>query len=299
MAVLDRNLAIAAFRKEAEKSYQSGSKTRDTVMRVTGIKAESYRFPVFGPTDANVRGEGQDVTPAVITNAKPTAMLTPRESFSYIDIQTQAITNVDYMATRGSIHGLAIAREWDRDVIDVLKAWDANAYTRDDLNAAGMTITTPSGGGMGNNLGSGKLDSKNLRQGVTLLKNEDVGVDGAETCSILAGAWQFAELAEEDKFISMDYLEGRATGTGRFGQLYGCRPILIGQNARRVNHGRLPDDEAYLYAKSAIGLAEGVTEKMGIVQLIHHKRAYMVGAEANGGATRIQNAGIVIMKMGA
>ena len=296
MAANDRNLAIAAFKAAADLAYQSGSKLRSRVTRAPGIMAESYRFPVFGPTDANVRGSGQDVTPAIITNAKPTAMLTPRESFSYLDLQDMAITNVNFMQTRGRLHGKAVAREWDADIIDVLQNFDANAYTRDGLTAVGLTITTAAGTGILQ--GGGSISADSLAKAISLLMNEDVGAEDPDECTLVCSADRFREFAAEEKFASMDYMQGGSiTKTTKFTEIYGCTPVLIGQNARRAGHGRLPDNRAYVFARSAIGLAEGVTEKMGIVKEIPHKRSTMLGAEANGGATRIQNAGIVTIEL--
>ena len=292
----DLNLAIQAFKASAALSYQSGSKLRDRVTRQTGVQAESYRFPVFGPADANTRASGQDVTPALITNAKPTAQLMPRESFSFLDINDLAVTNVNFMQTRGKVHGKAVARDWDADILQVLENWDASAYTRDGLNEAGLTMSKAGAGALKVATVAGRqvLNAETLANAVALLMNEDVGVEDADDCTLVCTADTFRDFAAEEKFSSMDYMQGGSiTKTAKFGEIYGCTPVLIGQNARRTGHGRIPDNRAYVFARSAVGLAEGTTEMIGIVQMIHVKQSYMMGSRANGGATRIQNAGIV------
>ena len=289
-----RNLAIAAFRATAEEAYQTGSKLRMTVTEATGVEAETYRFPVFGTTDATVRASQADVVPSNLTNKKPTAVLSPRESFDYLDRQDQALTNVDTMRAYGMIHGKAVSRQYDADIIDALKlgrsgntpGYDTNAYSRDGLSA-GLSINTGS---------ATAFTADNLAEARAMLMDEMDEDDGENICLVYP-ARRFQQLAADMKLASMDYMQGTGapgvTKTGRFQEIYGCKPIFIGQQARRTGHGALPDNVAYLYHKRALGLAVGTTERLGVVAFIEQKRSWMIGAEANAGAVRINNGGIV------
>ena len=302
-----RQLAIAAFRATAEEAYQTGSKLRHTVTEATGVEAETYRFPVFGTTDATVRASQSDVVPSNLTNKKPTATLSPRESFDYLDRQDQALTNVDTMRAYGMIHGKAVSRQFDADIIAALShgrvassntpGYDTDAYSRDDLGS-GLVVVTGSTGTPSRT----RVTADVIAEARSILMDEMDDDDSTDICLLYPGS-QFRNMADELKLASMDYMQGTGapgvTKTGRFEQIYGCKPIFIGQNARRSGHGKLPDNVAYMYHKRAVGLAVGTTERLGIVAFIEQKRSWLMGAEANAGAVRINNGGIVEIQIRA
>ena len=150
---------------------------------------------------------------------------------------------------------------------------------------------------------SGGLNSANLASAKEMLMEWDFDVD-MEELTLLYPAAQFTNMAAEVRFASMDYMQGTgAPGvnkTGKFEEIYGMKPIFIGQKARKrgntgqyLHNGALPDNKAFVFAKSAVGLSIGVTERMGIVEWIPQKRSWMIGAECNSGAVVLQAAGIV------
>ena len=141
------------------------------------------------------------------------------------------------------------------------------------------------------------LNSAALSAGMTMLMDWDFDVD-MEEITLVYPAAQFDDMAAEVRFASMDYMQGtNAPGvakTGRFEEIYGMKPIFIGQKGRRdLHNGALPANRAYAFCKSAVGLSIGVTERMGIIEEIPQKRSWMIGAECNSGAVVKQLAGIV------
>ena len=286
-----RDLAIEAFRSSAETAYQMGSKLREHVFEISGVEAEVQHFPVFGTTDATVRQSQQDVVPSNLTNKRPKAVLTPRESFDYLDRQDQALTNVDTMRAYGMIHGKAVSRQYDADIISVLGTYDGEAYSRTDpALSANLTYATT----------SGMFDHGDIAVPRGMLMDE-MDDDASEDICLVYPAASFHLLATDVRLASMDYMQGTqapgVTKTGKFMEIYGVKPIFIGNNARRTGHGALPANTAYMFHKRAIGLATGTVERLGVVAFIEQKRSWMIGAEANAGATRINNGGIVVITL--
>ena len=292
MSTEARNLAIAAFRAAAEDAYETGSKLRGTVMEISGVMAETQRFPVIGVTDSVERQSQGEVVPANIGNAKPTATLRPRERFEFLDTMDRAITNVDLMRGYGRACGKSVARQFDEDIIKVLSVYDGTAYSRPGLAANVATITTGA---------SQKIGAADIAKAVAMLMDEDVGAEDPESCTFAFAASEFENLATDELLSSMDYVQGRVTESARFGKFYGCMPVSIGQANRREGHGKFKvvngKPVAYVYAKNSVGLAVGTVENMSVVEWMPSRRSWMVGAETLAGATRIQNAGIVEIQL--
>ena len=276
-----QNLAIDAFRAAVELGYQNGSLLMDTVQIQRGVMAQSYRFPVTGQVDAGNRGSKQEVQVSSARSAKPTALLTPRESWDYIDKQDDAITNAQWMSAQGEVHGKAISRQYDEDILKVAHVYDGNAYSRDGLTSNLVYETAD----------SGEIDTDDLIECVAMLKDEDADAD----CHFVFPAIQFKTFAKELKAAYWAFQSGtEQLKQGNFGTMYGCVPHPIPQQTRRTGHGKLADKTFYVWNKNAIGLAIGTTETLGVVEWVPHRRSWLIGGEANAGATRIQNAGIVV-----
>ena len=301
MAGQDRNFAEAAFRSAAMNAWETGSKLRDRVMVQTGVEAETDRHYVIGTTEGNQRGSGQDVSDANVQNAKPTAMLTPDENFNYLDRQDRALYKVEVMRGYGKASGNAVARRLDAKVIPEL----AKSFADWTTNAGGLGPYIHPGMTEKNSVdaSNGGLNSANMAEAKEMLMEWDFDVD-MEELTLLYPASEFSKMAAEMRFASMDYMQGTgAPGvnkTGRFEEIYGMKPIFIGQKARKrgatgeyIHNGALPDNRAYVFAKSSVGLSIGVTERMGVVEWVPQKRSWMIGAECNSGAVVTQAAGIV------
>ena len=310
-------LAIEVYRATMEEAYQSGSKLRGRVMEKTGVEALVDHLPVIGVADTNQRASGQDVTFANLENARPTVRLKPWEAFDRIDKQSKAVTNVDDMRAYGMTLGKAVSRQFDEPIIESLKAFSTEAYTR-----PGMQNTTPatratyygnpdSARGTANADGThvihsaeaNKIQGEDIAKMKAALMAEDFDVDEQDV-TFVYDALQFSEMASDEILSSFDYLEqgsGRdnVTATSRFGMIYGAKPIAIGNRGRREGHGRLPANRAYMFVRNAVGIGVGTTENMGVFDWMPIKRGWLVGGEANAGAARIQNAGIVTLVYGA
>ena len=296
-----RNLAIAAFKATLDPAYQSGSKLRAAVTEISGVEAETQRFPVIGVTDSNERGTAEDVIPRNVQNAKPTAALTPDESFDYLDRQDTALTNVDAMRGYGMTHGKAVARRYDAKIIGAISASFVASGGTGPYNHPGLTAINTV------NASTGGINAANLASAMEMLMDWDFDVD-AEMVTLAYPSSQFSNMADEMKFASMDYMQGTGapgvTKTGRFEEIYGCKPVFIGQRGRQQGkgtsfqrQGALPNNRAYLFCKSAVGLAVGTTERLGVVEWVPQKRSWLVGAECNSGAIKIQEAGVVEIRL--
>ena len=303
------NLAIAAFKATLDPAYQSGSKLRGRVTEISGVEAETQRFPVIGVTDANERGTAEDVIPRNVRNAKPTASLTPDESFDYLDRQDTALTNVDAMRGYGMTHGKAVARRYDAKIIGAISAAFSTSETG-PYNHPGFTATDniyDASSARTNPASAAGLSAGHLSRAMEMLMQWDYDVDG-EDVTLAYPSSQFSTMSDELKFASMDYMQGTGapgvTKTGRFEEIYGCMPIFIGQKGRQQGkgatyqrQGALPDNRAYLFCRSAVGLAVGTTERLGVVEWVPQKRSWLVGAECNSGAIKIQAAGVVAITL--
>ena len=294
MANQDHSLAIAAFSEAAQEAYQTGSKLRSRVFEISGVVGKTQRFEVFGTTDAEERLPSQDVAAANVGNATPTAALRERSRFDYVDRQNEVLTNIAIARHKGAICGKAVSRQIDADIIKALQAYDSSAYTRGP-DESGTAFPTTGAGLTMNSATAEKLDADDLANAVSRLMNEMDEED--DELTLVYPALQFRHLADDVKLASMDYMQGTGspgvTKTGRFQEIYGFTPIFVGQNARRGGKGALPVNRAYLFAKSAIGLATGTLERMGVMEWVSQKRSWLVGAEANCGATRINNGGVL------
>lgn len=282
----DRKLAETAYSKAAKQAFATGSKLRSRVYEESGIVAQIHEFTVFGTTDAVDRPPAQDIVPANINNARPVARLAPWESFDYVDEMNQVLTSVAIARNKGRQSGLAVGRQFDAPIISALSEYDANAYSRAGLSSI-----------LNHDTSAGQFDSDDIAKAIEMLMGETDMDPSPEDCTLVYPSSAFSKMASDVKLASMDYITNRVTESGKFGQMYGCMPVFIGENARRADKGALPtsggDKYAYLFVRDAIGLAVGTLERMGIQEWVPQKQAWMVGSKANGGATRLNNGGIV------
>ena len=309
MAVQDRNLAIQAYRARLAAAFQSGSKLSNHVTWQNGVEAESYRFPIDGIADVTSKASGADVVPVEIDNARPTAYLESKYSTSYLDPQDTRLSNVDFMRSRADKHAKAMKRAWDAEILRVVRGWDTNAYTRTSLAEPTATgIATP----VANSLDilapapatgtASRLTAELIAEARSYLLNEDMGDDPEELCFIFP-ALESDNIMTSDRLANFDYAEqGRGQGnisrTGNFQMLYGMTPVpMPAQGGRTEQNATLSADECWAFAKSAIGMAEGTNKNMMIHEWSVDKQSWLVGARSNFGATRIQNAGFVRIRL--
>ena len=299
-----RNLAINAFRMQFEKAVQSGSKLMGTCLTITGIEAETYRFPVIGVvTETTTRQAGGLIQATETPNAKPTATLTPDESWAWIDLQTKAITNVEAMEGYGETHGKALMRKcYDHKILRAL----AETPTSDDQEEMGpyrhpgLPNAAPYKLRVGTVAAGKDLTAGVIAEAMEMMLDFDDDLD-PEMLTLAMPATQWTKLANDQNFTNAQYYQGLTnTGfskTGKFGDLVGARPIIIGSKGARSVEGKIGQvggkTASYLYHRNALGMAVGTTEKKGVVKFIDERRSWMVGGEGNTGAKKIQEAGIV------
>ena len=295
-----RNLAKTAFEERAMDAVQTGSKLRSRVMEKTGVVGDAKRFSVIGVVKATTRGSSEDVVPANVANAKPTAQLTPSSSYDYIDNVDEAFTDVDAMRAYGYTHGKAVARDFDRKIFDALDDYDTNAFSHPGMTQTIGAQTVSNTKGTAN-----KLDAVKLAAAVSMLMDYDYEISDEEL-TLAYPAISFEELAEEEKFASSRFVTDMVTETAKFRKLYNVMPIPIGNAGRAGGGGHLPgadkaarDKYAYLFARSAVGLATSTLDNPSVMVEVPQKRSVLIGAECAAGATRIQNAGIVRIQLKA
>ena len=288
-------LGINAYRTGVDEAYQSGNLLHDRVMVSDNVEAETERWNVSGMVGTQRRGRTQEIAPQDPGSAGPIAVLEPRESFNYQDINTLKVTNARWMGNEGRIHGHAVARSVMADIVSAVSAWNTAAYTLPGLTAADMTMAATS-----------SVTSAKMAEAIGLLMDNAVfGMGGPTECTFVMPASQFQHMTQEERLASMDYLEqgqktGNVTATGRYTTIYGAKVIFVDQKMRDAvatvddAQGKLPDNRWYCFVKSAIGLSEGTTKNLAIHDWVAHRQSYLLGARANCGAVRIQNAGVVI-----
>lgn len=298
-----QNLAIDLFRARVQVAYQSGSRLRMAVEEYTGVEGLTLQLPSTGYTDATERESGQPVHADDAGSWKPIVRLRPAESWTFIDKQDQAITNAQWMTKQGDVRGKAIGRKHDARILAAAHEWDDTAYPGPaaDNATTKSALEFKTGDAMALNTNTrvktsvGKtITGEVLSMAVSRLMDQDVGVESPEDCFAILPASRFNDMADDLKNAYWNYT-GQGTDVAamaKFGQVYGCTPIFIGNAARRVNQGRMVDDYMYVWAKSALALAVGTTETLGVVEWNTERRSWQVGAETNSGAARQMNNGI-------
>ena len=281
-------------------AVQTGSKLRSRVMEHMNVVGDTKRFSVIGVAMATTRGSSEDVVPANVANAKPTAQLTPSSSFDYVDNVDEAFTDVDAMRAYGYTHGKAVSRDFDTKIFAALGDYNTAAFSHPGMTQtiAAQTISNTKGE-------ANKLDAVKLAAAVAMLMDYDYDIS-AEELTLAYPAISFEELAEEEKFASSRFVTDMVTETAKFQKLYNVTPIPIGNAGRAQSGGHLPgadkaarDKYAYLFARSAVGLATSTLDNPAVMVEVPQKRSMLIGAECASGATRIQNAGIVRIQLKA
>ena len=281
-------------------AIQTGSKLRDRVTVASGVVGDTKRFSVIGVAKARTRGSSEDVVPANVANAKPTASLTPSSSYDYVDNVDEAFTDVDAMRAYGYTHGKAVGRDFDTKIFDALGDYDTSAFSHPGMTEtiAAQTISNTKGE-------ANKLDAVKFAAAVAMLMDYDYEISDEEL-TLAYPAVSFEELAEEEKFASSRFVTDMVTETAKFRKLYNVMPIPIGNAGRAQAGGNMPgadktarDKYAYLFARSAVGLAISTLDNPAVMVEVPQKRSMLVGAECASGATRIQNAGIVRIQLKA
>ena len=302
-------LAIELYRDMFEKAYQSGSKLRDRVQEKSDVEALVEHMPVIGVADTTKRAANAEVILANLANARPTVMLEPWEAFDLIDKQSKAVTNVDDMRAYGETLGMGVSRQFDEPILQALHTWDPKAYIRPDMTqttygTVGTTYANSTGGTHVIKAATeGEITAEDIAKMKEALLAEDFDVDAQDVTFVYDYA-KWSELATDEILANFDYLQqgsgkDNVTATSRFGMIYGAKPIGIGSRGRRAGHGAFPrKNVAYMFVRNAVGLCVGTTENTGVFDWIPMRRGWLVGGEANAGATRIQNAGIVILVYG-
>ena len=285
--------AEESFARQIELGYNAGSKLKDRVTHEMNVVGRSHQFDVLGTVESTGHNPGDEVTLTDPGTATPTARLRRKFSFNVLEQYDIGMSDVPKLSRYGRQHGNAVGRAFDADIIEALKTFSTDAYTRSGLTASTLRVTTA---------GSGVINGDDIRKARGLLVNEALGADIDDDVTLVVGGDQWEHIAGDEKVASMDYAaQGEGTGnvtrTAMFSPLYGCHIVTIPQESRIDGHGKLDDKRAYMFARSAIGLASGSIEDMSVMEWVAMRRGYLVGAECFAGACRVQNAGVVEIRV--
>lgn len=294
MSLRSHELAVQQYAAQFQSAYETGSQLIDCVKVRRGVQAEAVHFPVFGTAKSTTRDTSDDVARANIGNARPMVVLEPCESFDYVDKQDRHITNVDLLMGYAIPLGNALSRQYDERILRALRTWNTSAYTRPGLSAASTSHLIETAA-------SNIVGPRDVAKAVAVLRNESVTRISNYDMTLVVPALQFEQMSQQDKWSSNDFIQGnRTTRDAMMNRIYGCRVIFfesgsIVDDAGNVDtdDGGMADNEWYVFAKEAVGLAVGAVETLGVVEWIPQKRSHLVGGESSAGATRIQNAGII------
>ena len=299
-----RNLAINAYRATYEDAVQSSAKLRGRVMEITGVEAETQRFPVIGViTETTRRQSGQFVQATETPNAKPTCTLTPDESWDWIDKQDRAITNVETMRGYGMTHGKAVARKcYDHKILAALAATPTSADPTEmgPYRHPGLPDAAPFKLRVGTAAAGKDLSAAVLAEAQELMMDINDDLD-PEDLTLVMPATQWTKLANSMEFTRADYYQGLSNAgfskTGKFGDLVGAMPVILGSKGARSTEAKIKEvggkSASYLFHRNGVGLAVGTSEETGVVEWIKDRRSWMIGGEGNTGACKIQEALVV------
>ena len=301
MSQRSHELATQLFRSQFQSAYEESSQLEGRVMTLTGQHDAAVHFPVIGTAKSRQRGSQQEVVVSNIGNKRPMAVLTPMEAFDLVDKQDRYITNVDLLAAYGKPLGATLGRQKDVRVIDVLRSYDPNAYSRPGMTSSNYGDTHEI-----ETENVGAISAKDIAKAVARLKNESVWMAGGK-CTAVVPALQFEQMSQDEKWANRDFWEGtRVTQDAILNRAYGCDVVFYAQGAidneqdegalktATINSVANQPTEWFVFVQNAVGLAISAVETLGVVEWIPMRRSHLVGGESSAGATRIQNSGIIV-----
>ncbi len=265
--------AIASFDADVKHAYQDMAKLRETTRIKTGVVGSTHRFPKLSAGLATKRVKQTDVVPMNLQHSNQTATLEDWNAPEYTDVFDDAKTNIsERQEIAGSI-AKAIGRREDQLIIDAL---DATATT--------LTVAAAIGGAASN------LNVAKLRRASTLLGDNGVGED-EQICYI--GSYSGREgLLGETEATSSDYNTVRALVNGDINTFLGMDFKWIASRAEGGLDLTSGDRTSFAYAKSAIGHAIGMDQRME-VNYIPTKTSWLANMLFSAGSTEIDAGGVV------
>lgn len=265
--------AIASFDADVKHAYQDMGKLRDTVRVKTGVVGSTHRFPKLGAGLATKRVPQTDVIPMNLQHTNQTATLEDWNAAEYTDVFNDAKTNISEREELASSIAKAISRREDQLIIDALEATSTT-----------LTVASSIGGA------NTDLNVDKLRRAKRLLGNNGVGED--EELTFCGSYTQQEGLLGETEATSADYNTVRALVNGDIRQFMGFSFKWLADRSEGGLDLTGGDRTTFAYAKSAIGHAVGMDQRME-VNYIPQKTSWLANMLFSAGSIEIDAGGVV------
>jgi len=265
--------AIASFDADVKHAFQDKAKLRDTVRIKTGVVGSTHRFPKLGAGMATKRVKQTDVVPMNLQHTNATATLEDWNAAEFTDVFDEAKTNISERQELAASIAKAIGRREDQLIIDAL---DATATT--------LLVGTDVGGA------ASDLNVEKLRAIGKLLG--DNGVDEDEEVTFIGSYSGKASLLAEPETTSSDYNSVRALTNGEINEFLNMKFKWIASRAEGGLDKTGSVRTNYAYAKSAIGHAIGMDQRME-VNYIPTKTSWLANMLFSAGSVEIDAGGVV------
>lgn len=265
--------AIASFDADVKHAYQDRAKLRDTVRIKQGVVGNTHRFPKLAAGIASKRASQTDVVPMNLQHTNATVTLQDWNAAEYTDVFDEAKTNISERQELAASIAKAIGRREDQLIIDAL---DASNTT--------LTVAKSVGGA------DTDLNVDKLRKIGRLLGNN--GVDEDEQITFVGSYFGREALLGSTQVTSADYNTVRALTNGEVNQFLGMTFKWIAERAEGGLDKTGNDRTSYAYAKSAIGHAIGIEQRME-VNYIPMKTSWLANMLFSAGSVEIDAGGVV------
>lgn len=262
--------AITEFDAEVKHEYQGMGKLRNCVTVRTGVVGEAYKFTRMGKGQANQKASQADVTPMDISHARQTATLTNWNAPEYTDIFDQAEVNFDEKQELAKTIAGAIRRREDQLILDAMEA----------VTYAATNDSDPDTGRVFDISATRNFDLDSIRSAVGHLN--DIEAEESDRYIVLR-AQALQTLLEDSTVTSDDYNTVKALVNGTLDTYMGLKFITVGTRAEGGLAGVAADREAYVWQKSAVGLAVGIDMRTTI-DWVAQKTSWLANGAFKAGA---------------
>jgi len=265
--------AIASFDADVKHAYQDKAKLRDTVRVKTGVVGATHRFPKLAAGLATRRVKQTDVVPMNLVHTKVQATLEDWNAAEYTDVFDDAKTNISERQELAGSIAMAIGRREDQLILDALEA-----------TATTLTVASSVGGA------NTDLNVAKLRRASRLLGENGVGEDEEIT---YVGSYLGREaLLGQTEATSADFNTVRALVNGDISSFIGMKFKWVATRAEGGLDLTGGDRTTFAYAKSAIGHAIGMDQRME-VNYIPMKTSHLANMIFSAGSIEIDAGGVV------
>jgi len=278
MALSISNAFITLFTSEVHHAFQGARSLAGLVREKTGVIGSTVKFPRLGTGQATIRVPQSDIVPVNLSYSQRTATMTDYVAGEYSDIFHQPKVNWNDRNELASSLANAMGRRIDQVLIDALVASSSTGTVANTISEDGTS-------GSASGLNTGKI-----REAKKFLDQNNV--PPSDRC-LLIHANSLSALLSQTAVQSADFNTIRALVDGSVNTWLGFNIITIGDR----DEGGLAIDGSsdrlvYAFHKEALGMGIGMNQSAKI-DYVPEKTSFLVANMFSGGATAIQDNGIV------